>query len=68
MMALVIMLKLNRSYRNMDKYQIKMINENTNDIVQIYYIERHTSMGVSDHINTMKNYVSKEIYFESSQV
>jgi len=52
----------------MDRYQIKMINKITNDIVQIYYIERYTSMGVSDHINTMKNHVSKEIYFESSQV
>ncbi len=52
----------------MDKYQIKMIDKITNKVTNIYYIERHTSMGVSDHINTMKNYVSKKIYFETSQV
>ena len=41
-MALVIMLKLNRSYRNMDKYQIKMINENTNDITTTTLLQGDT--------------------------
>ena len=50
------------------KHQIKLINEDTNEIKQIYYVERDTMDEIYKHCELIEKYLSSNFYLETSQI
>tara|TARA_B100000287_G_C20415430_1_gene695355 strand:- start:413 stop:568 length:156 start_codon:yes stop_codon:yes gene_type:complete len=51
----------------MNKYQIKLYNNNDNIPKSVYYIERNNVIGVAKHIKTMQS-INSEFKLEYKKV
>ena len=50
------------------KHQIRLVNEDTHEIKQIYYVERDTMEEVYEHCDRIEKLLSPNLYLETSQV